>query len=364
MATQQQIEANQRNAARSSGPSPEGSARSRFNATRHGLAGQSVGVDAVSDEFTERRALWGSLYLPADPGAEFALDCAVAASLRIERCRRALDDLTALASERATFAWDEDQAIEAATIAGRLAKDPVLASRQLRASRAGVDLLIEFWVGLSCALEKNVDWSETERNQALDLLGVAPELRAHRTRIDPPDDQDHVIYHQSLVMNEVAYLKQLRDRAMVPLDEIERDQMIDGDVALVTKSAKLVMRYERDAWRQLRESLKVVQAKDREAEAPTLPASLLPPPLAFEPPPVAAQPPKPQVSEPARMTPVRRSPEPQRLDEVDPRIGLDLVNPRPTPTVAEFSAGRASLTERTQSSGRSARTGHKKRAIA
>jgi hypothetical protein len=47
MASQRQIEANQRNASRSSGPkTAEGKARSALNATTHSMAGASSMVDS------------------------------------------------------------------------------------------------------------------------------------------------------------------------------------------------------------------------------------------------------------------------------------------------------------------------------
>src|SRR6185437_11807908 len=138
MASERQIAANRLNAGRSTGPKTEaGKARSRANATRHGLAGESAAVEAgTSAEFAGRRARWAAEHEPVGEAAGWALDRAVAAALRIERC------------ERARVAWDQDRAVEAAKVASRLADDPVLASRQLQASLAGVELLIEGWLGL------------------------------------------------------------------------------------------------------------------------------------------------------------------------------------------------------------------------
>ena len=92
MATERQIEANRRNAKLSSGPSSlEGKSRSRLNATKHGLAGELADVEAgLSPEFLDRREKWAPEYQPVGEGANWALDQAVAASLRIERDRKSV----------------------------------------------------------------------------------------------------------------------------------------------------------------------------------------------------------------------------------------------------------------------------------
>ena len=74
--------------------------------------------------------------------------------------------------QRATLAWDQDRGVEAARIFARLGREPVLASRQLQASRAGAELIVEAWSGLIAKLDTGEDWSEAEVTRALDLLGV------------------------------------------------------------------------------------------------------------------------------------------------------------------------------------------------
>ena len=261
MATDRQIEANRRNSARSSGPTSEaGKARSRANSTKHGMAGESAVVEAgLSAEFAGRRARWAAEHQPVGEAGGWALDRAVAASLRIERCERALEELTGAGRERARLAWDQDRAIEAATIFGRLARDPVLASRQLEASLAGVELLVEAWVGLVATLQGGEDWSEAEASRALDLLGVAPDLRSGRSPIDGPEGSDPVAFRRTLALGEVDRLEELGETAMAPLDAMERRLAMRGDVALLSRPAKLVLRYERDAWRRYRESIREVQ---------------------------------------------------------------------------------------------------------
>jgi hypothetical protein len=178
------LAANLQNAARSTGP--RDTQCSRLNATKHGLAGDPMLVEAALPEFAERRALWVPVYQPSGEAAEWALDQAVAASLRIERCGRALESLATIEQKRASLAWEQDRGVEAATIFGRLAKDPALASRQLEATFEGVRMLIDAWFDLARAFEAGEDWTEAEASLALDLLGVAPDRRSRRTPIDPP----------------------------------------------------------------------------------------------------------------------------------------------------------------------------------
>jgi hypothetical protein len=261
MASERQIQANLRNASRSKGPSSAlGKSRSRLNATKHGMAAELPEIEAGhSPEFLDRQAKWSAEYLPVGEAGQWAMDRAVAASFRIERCEKAIDGVIDASRDRAGLAWDQDKAVEAATIAGRLAKEPTLASRQLETTRAGVALLIEMWLRLVEALRNEGGWSESDASRALDLLGVHAELRSGRTPIDGPEGSDLAAFRRELALDEVARLQGLHDAVMVELDEIERSRAMAGNGALFSKPAKLLLRYEREAWRRYRESIKEVQ---------------------------------------------------------------------------------------------------------
>ena len=182
MASERQIEANRKKASKSTGPKTEsGKAKSRANATRHGLAVESTEVEiGLSPEFLERRARWAAEQKPSGEAAEWALDRAVAATLRIERCERTLDAYITTSRARASLAWDEDRAAEAARLGAKLADDPALVSRELETSRAGAQWLVVAWLDLAETLEAGKDWSEAEVDRSLDLLGFAREFRDGR----------------------------------------------------------------------------------------------------------------------------------------------------------------------------------------
>jgi hypothetical protein len=257
MATDRQIAANRRNGALGGPKTEAGKAKSRVNATKHGMASQSAEVEAgFSNEFEQRRARWAAEQNPVGEAGNFALDRVVAATFRIERCEQAMNELTVTTSQRATLVWDEDRAVEAAQIFNRLARDPVLASRQLQTTLAGASLLLDAWLGLGATLIAGKDWSESEASRALDLLGVAVDLRSGRTSIDDPEGGDPFEFRRSLVGEEIDRLEALTNEALIPLDTLERRQAMKGDIALLSKPAKLILRYERDAWKRYWDSMK------------------------------------------------------------------------------------------------------------
>ncbi len=262
MASDKQIAANRENAKRSTGPSEASRSRTRFNAVTHGLASELAEFEAAaSDAFADRKQKWGAIHRPSDELGEWALDQAVASSIRIEKCGRTIErSCSSVGQVRASVAWDQDRAVEAATIFGRLAKDPFLVARQLETTLHGVRMLIDAWFGLTEPLEAGRDWSDDEASKALDLLGVALDRRSGRTPIAAPEGIDALAFHHAVTLDEIERLEAIRDEVMSPLDELNREIAIEGDLALLSKPAQLAMRYERDAWKRYREAMKVLQS--------------------------------------------------------------------------------------------------------
>jgi hypothetical protein len=285
VATEKQIEANRRNAALSQGPVTEaGRARSRLNATKHGMAAELTSVETTtSAAFLDRRAKWAPNYQPVGDDGEWALDQLVAASLRIDECGRSLGVLKEVEKQRATLAWEQDQEVEAATVLARLSKNPVLASRQLETTLAGVNLLIEAWMGLAEALHLGRDWTEAEASRAQDLLGVPSDCRLGVTPIEPYGGAESIPFRKALVREKFEHLEALRDEVMTPLDDLNCRIAMTGDLALLSKPAKLILRYEREAWKRYNEALKTLKTPTTEP-APMAPVA---PRAASKPAPVA-----------------------------------------------------------------------------
>jgi hypothetical protein len=267
MTTERQIASNQRNARQSTGPTtPEGKARSRANALKHGLAAETLVIDGLEADFAERKAEWAQDIQPTTPEGHFALEAVVACTFRIEECRRNLNarfdrDLT-----RACLVWDLDRETEVALIASKLSKQPELVSRQLKGSKHGVELMLRTWdlLGESLDMKKGA-WSDAEISTAFDLLGVPSHLRDGRAPFDPRGQGEDVYqYRRTFIFAEGDRLR-AQDPELKRLDRREREQAETGASALVSKPMALLLRYENAAWRRYDTMLKAARASAPQA---------------------------------------------------------------------------------------------------
>jgi hypothetical protein len=271
MATERQIAANRLNALQSRGPvTDEGKARSRRNALTHGLAGEGqVLAEALADQFDDRRDRWAREIQPRSDGADWALDRGVAASIQIEQCETALDALVVEQTSRARLTWDGDRKVEAATLMTKLAKSPMLVTCQLEATKQGAETMIAVWSRLGEANEANGAWSDAEAAVALDLLGMPADLRAGLTPLDVPTGADPAVHRRGLVINECSRLAGRISEALGKLDAIARTNAERSALVLLSPEASRLHRYQRDAWRRYRESMKA--AKDGSSGAESMP---------------------------------------------------------------------------------------------
>ncbi len=267
MATQAQIEANQKNSLSSTGPrTPEGKDASRRNSCKHGLAG-SGGVVAPEDRAkVEARAL--ALREEFQPETEFErslVEQMAVDSVRLDRCREAYFELCEEQATRAALCWDEDQRAEAEEIASRLGWDPTRSRSRLEQSRHGCEVLIERWEGLGRILREVGDWDDSQRSMALNLLGVPLELRVGATSVDPPegDRSEAKVFRLLLVESELERLRSRKAKAFDLLDEHDRESAEAGIGAELSKPLKLIARYESAAWRRHQAAYRILNDRPR-----------------------------------------------------------------------------------------------------
>jgi hypothetical protein len=275
MATERQIEANQRNAQLSTGPrTDEGKAQSRANAIKHGLAGELLIVEEMRSAFLERKAAWQNSIQPRSAEGEFALDRVVAATFRIEQCGQALNAAIVDQTARACLVWDGDRAVDAALLAEKLARKPEVVAPKLETTRHGVELMIEIWERLGESLEESQEgWNAEERSTALDLLGIARHLRVGRAPFDPIQiGADPYPTRRAFVDRAVNHFNELLE-TLSRLDTMEREHAELGASGLRSKPAALILRYEREAWKRY-DAMLIAAKADARTEVEAVPVPL------------------------------------------------------------------------------------------
>ena len=174
-ATEKQVEANRKNALKSTGPrSPEGKARSRANALKHGLTGSGIVLPEEDRLRWEGRAeSWAE-----ELGARGELDLYLAgraalASVRLDRCVRAETADLQARRDAALTRWDYERARNAQVDhwARVIASDPAAAVAGLRRTTPGCEWLTASWTEMAAEIEASGWWTPEEARRALGLLG-------------------------------------------------------------------------------------------------------------------------------------------------------------------------------------------------
>jgi hypothetical protein len=282
MTTLRQIEANRRNSLYSTGPrSPEGKAIARANALKHGVAGAGVVLpDDEAETIAERRAEWHSSLRPGNALEEWIGDQVVVASVQIERIQHQERTLRAELARRAEDAWDDDRRLAAEVLARGLAKDPATVAIRLRQTQQGCDWLIARWEVLDYALKNAGRWDAKQLEQARDLLGIATDLRAAPTVLNPTNGEDPRAWVAGVVAAEVARLKEAKE-ALAGSDARERAAAALGLGVEMPRPLSLLRRYEAACHRRMQWALK--QLRHGRASTPHVePAASISSPAPFD----------------------------------------------------------------------------------
>ncbi len=302
MTTMLQVESNRRNAAKSTGPrTDEGKAESRRNAVTHGLTAIAFVPQRDVARFEERVEEWKPTFAPDDQYQDYHLKQAVAASLRVEHCQATenhrREELIQRAAENEAR-WRQDRANEVRRLSQSLKRNPDRVVSELKMTALGRDWLIEQWVVLSYAVRDGGEsrWTETQTNEALDLLGIRKSMRAlldpyHRIFADP-------VQTRELIRNETSALNELQAIGEGELEAL-RASHAQGFFLEKDEMLRLARRYEADADRCLRRATKeIAKAKQaslvKEPGAPNEPTRIAP----------QAPPPREQVARESSIVPV------------------------------------------------------------
>ena len=174
MASQKQIEANRRNAEKSTGPkSAEGKATVARNALKHGLAGHGVILPGeMAGQLQDRVVFLRPSYRPDGPAQEWIFQRLCIETVRADLCLHQTIALRDEAASRASESWDDDRALDAEELGSKIAARPELIQPTLLRSKHGARWLEAHWEELERQLDLTGSWTDAASTRAMHLLGL------------------------------------------------------------------------------------------------------------------------------------------------------------------------------------------------
>jgi hypothetical protein len=259
--SQKRIDANRRNALRSTGPrTVEGKEKSRRNSLIHGLSGAGVVVPQdQAQAAVDRAEQWNSSLRPMNAFEMSLVETIAVESLRIERCRVEERLARENRGRRAAVCWGDERKAETAGLARSLTKRPEETAARLSISAPGCDWMIDRWRALGRSLDRAGTWSDEQLTMALDLLGVDGSMRDSRTPLDPTDETSCLDHRQELVDDQLERLLGRKDSGLDEIEEDGREAAIQGLSTGDDKVLVLLRRYETASFRRMKWALDLMQ---------------------------------------------------------------------------------------------------------
>ena len=250
MASEKQIEANRRNAQKSTGPTTdEGKQQSRRNALKHGMAGAGIVLpEEAAEAIARRKEQWRDEYRPVGPSQEWVYDRMVTETVLADECTGRRISLAAEQAERAAESWDDDRDREVEQLAASLPRRPAIIRYRLLASKQGVEWMVTAWGDLDRRVGLEGAIGDEELTRALDLLGIDPASRSG-ARAEILGTTDELTEWRSLVDFVVADLRRRLDDYLIDRDERARAYAEIGH-GPDGPELRLVRRYEAAALRR------------------------------------------------------------------------------------------------------------------
>lgn len=245
MTTLRQIQANQRNAQKSTGPrSDDGKAHSRANALKHGTAGAGIVLlDLDAQKRDERLQSWRRGYILNSVEDEWTFEQLIIATVQIDAAQDRQFKIRADVAMRAVASWDADRNDEISKIVAGIRRHPERVFRKLLCSKHGCQWLIDQWNGLGALLQVHGTWTPDQLQSAFDLLGTPLEFR-----VGTPWNDDET--PAQLVAREVEQLQSRIDENLEILDQLRRDMAAQGHDPEPNPELNRLRRYEEACMRR------------------------------------------------------------------------------------------------------------------
>jgi hypothetical protein len=286
-ASPEQIAANRRNSAKSTGPkTPEGIENSKRNGLKHGLTGE--GIVLLREDEAEVASLRDELQAELRPRTKLGrllVGRLATMAVRLEKCDKRESAATAVRVRQSAFDFEDGRIADVEALFGGLEVDPAGSVRKLRRTPEGVDRLIQGWDRVRARLTHpdRVAWHLGDRDRIGRLSGmpegVAGSRIAHLSRaiggdfsaLEPHDGAGGQLI--ALIDGEIAALRAHRESFGANFTAIERAEA--ADIALFDDSneATRLLKYEATAeqllYRALRELRRVEAAAATDATTET-----------------------------------------------------------------------------------------------
>ena len=170
-----QLEANRKNALRSSGPKTvEGKERSRANALKHGMTGDGVVLlEEDQGEVAKLAAELEAEMRPSGAMGRILLNRIAVLSVRLDRCVEHDEVTTAKRVRDAAKTHREARHEEVNALGMRLADDPEAAVRCLKETAEGIEWLVAQWLSIKGQLlrPKEILWQAYHLKRIENLVG-------------------------------------------------------------------------------------------------------------------------------------------------------------------------------------------------
>jgi hypothetical protein len=266
MASLRQIRANRQNSQASSGPSEQGKLASRMNALKHGMSALELVFEDDSERLQIRVSEWMPELRAVGPFQLYQLERMAAASILIDRCKEQETDYRYRLASRTDAGRDLDLSVATEDIASGLPRRPARVARRLQQTGHGAEWLLARLRMLKELIggpgEKGPvrPLDEKNRSLALDVLGVAPELRQGETVLDLPGGagthgEADLAAHQARVIGaRIAELERFKTVDLAEVEAIDRDANAMGRETRIDAEIRLIRRYKKDAEREMEKS--------------------------------------------------------------------------------------------------------------
>jgi hypothetical protein len=263
MASLRQIRANRQNSILSRGPSEIGKLSSRLNALTHGMTALEVGFEDDIERFLALMAELEPELRPQGPLQLHEVKRIATAMLLIERCQNQEADWRYRQASRTEAGRELDLSVETEDLATALPRRPAQVARRLQQTVHGSAwLLARLRVHMEriCGVNgggplRPLD--EEQRGKALDVLGVAIELRQGQTLLDLPagatsrGDSDLAAHQARVIHERIVLLERFKTEDLAEVDAIDQDASAMGRELKPDPTVCKIRRYKAAAQREI-----------------------------------------------------------------------------------------------------------------